>query len=157
MPAAQMTADQKPADQDLFNLINEFVKSREEDKGTERRTQRRMPFRCTQRIAPYVGGHLPDRSRFREVQCYDISSGGFSFLAPRTPDFELFVAAFGADPDAICLTARVAHTSTVQVYSCGLVERVRHDCQPTNGCGPHGCQRDPMFLVGCRFVGRVFL
>ncbi|MHB1038635.1 MAG: hypothetical protein ACYC35_29590 [Pirellulales bacterium] len=152
-----MPTPQKSADRDFFNLIHDLMKARKEGKGVERRSRRRMSFRCAQRIAPYIGGRLPDRSLFGEVQCYDISSCGFSFLSPRAPDFELFVVAFGADPDATCLTARVTHMSNVQVYSCGLVERVLQDRQTASKCGPHGCHRDPMFLVGCRFVGRVFL
>lgn len=102
-------------------------------KPVDRRDQPRRPFPTGQFIAPYAEGQVPTREMFRQVPCHDISSGGFSFLLPDPPDFELFVVALDAPPKVTCLTAKVVHTTVTD-------------------SGPM-----PMYLVGCRFTGRIDL
>ena len=52
----------------------------------ERRGRPRRSYPYRQRIAPIIGGKLPDPHEFFEVQCNDISAGGFSFLSPAPPN-----------------------------------------------------------------------
>ena len=99
----------------------------------DRRNQPRRPFRTNQFIAPCASGELPTREMFRQVPCHDISSGGFSFLLPEPPEFRNIVVALGAPPKVTYLAALVVHT---RVHNSGPV---------------------PMYLVGCRFIGRVEL
>ncbi|HVX62073.1 MAG TPA: diguanylate cyclase [Pirellulales bacterium] len=102
-------------------------------KPVDRRNQPRRPFPTNQFIAPYAEGQMPTREMFRQVPCHDISAGGFSFLSPDPPDFEQFVVALGVPPNVTYLTAKVVHTTVT-------------DSGPV-----------PMFLVGCRFTGRINL
>ncbi len=101
--------------------------------GRERRTSPRKAYHYRQRIAPMVGGLLPPKRKFFEVQCRDISAGGFSFLLDRKPDFETLVVCLGRPPAETFFTARVVRCVEVQ----------------ENG--------ETWLLVGCRFTGRVQL
>lgn len=99
----------------------------------DRRGQPRRPFPTNQFIAPYLNGKLPTREMFQQVLCHDISSGGFSFHLPQPPAFDSIIVALGMPPNVTYLSGRVVHTSA---------------------SSPNG---QSMFLVGCRFVGRVEL
>jgi hypothetical protein len=79
-------------------------------------------------VAPYFGGALPGRASFREVECHDISSTGFSFLSSQLPDFEAIVVALGVAPQLIYLQAQI-------------VNRFQIDDGPA-----------PMYRIGCRFT-----
>lgn len=106
-------------------------RSGERPARTERRQHERRPYSQVQWIAPYAGGRPPDQSMFKEVKCHDVSAGGFSYLLAEPPLYDSLVVELGAKPDSIYLTASV----------------VRHE-QVAWG-------KTPLFLVGCRFTGRV--
>ncbi len=74
---------------------------------------------------------LPHPKSFREVQCHDISAGGFSFLLQAPPDHTSFVVALGTPPALIYMSARVTHAKPIEVDG------------------------RPMFLVGCAYAGRI--
>lgn len=106
----------------------------EEPKVTEtpeRRRHDRRPFQCIQMVAPCVDGKLPKLSQFRDVRCYDISPGGFSFLLGTRPGFEDLVAAFGANNSRLYLRARVRHVTPITF------------------------ENRKVLLIGCEYVGRV--
>lgn len=96
-----------------------------------RRMSPRRPFQYRQQVAPYHGGLLPGKASFREVECQDISSTGFSFLSSQLPDFDSIVVALGVAPQQVYLWAHI-------------VSRF-----PLND-GPA-----PLYRIGCRFVGPV--
>jgi len=99
--------------------------------NVERRRKPRRSYPYIQRIAPILDGKRPDQNAFQEVQCNDISAGGFSFISDAPPVSDSYVVALGCAPKFTFLTAQVAH-----------VTRVQHE----------GERR---FLVGCNYVGRV--
>lgn len=122
------------SNRDMLEAVQQQL-DEEERTGTpiDRRGQPRRPFPTNQFIAPYLNGKLPTREMFQQVLCHDISSGGFSFLLPRPPAFDSIIVALGMPPNVTYLSGRVVHTSA---------------------SSPNG---QSMFLVGCRFVGRVEL
>ena len=77
------------------------------------------------------GAAMPDDTQFNEWMCYDISSRGFSFLAPNQPDYHKIVVAFGTPPSLVYLTAEVRHATR----------------REENG--------RTQYIVGCRYTGRV--
>ena len=99
--------------------------------NVERRRKPRRSYPYIQRIAPILDGKRPDLDAFQEIQCNDISAGGFSFISDAPPVSDSYVVSLGCPPKFTFLTAQVAH-----------VTRVRHE----------GERR---FLVGCNYVGRV--
>jgi diguanylate cyclase (GGDEF)-like protein len=119
------------------DILEEVERQLEEEQATgtpiDRRNQPRRPFPTNQFVAPYVEGRLPTRETFVQVRCHDISSGGFSFLLSQPPEFETFVVALGMPPNVTYLTGRVMHST------------------------PAPADDNSMFLVGCRFTGRVEL
>jgi len=107
---------------------------REEDGPTEeRRRSPRRGYEYRQRIAPSYNGALPSSKDFLEVECQDISAGGFSFYMDEKPDFRDLVAALGKPPHVTHFTATVRR---VQEVDRGGRKR---------------------FLVGCQFRGRLHL
>lgn len=96
-----------------------------------RRKSPRRPFQYRQQVAPYHGGMLPGKASFREVECQDISSTGFSFLSSQLPDFDSIVVALGIAPQQVYLWAHI-------------VSRFPLDDGPA-----------PLYRIGCRFVGPV--
>lgn len=107
------------------------VKPVEKAARKNRRQSPRRPFQYRQQVAPYHGGSLPGKASFREVECQDISSTGFSFLSSQLPDFDSIVVALGAAPQQIYLWAHI-------------VSRFPLDDGPA-----------PLYRIGCRFVGPV--
>jgi PAS domain S-box-containing protein len=97
------------------------------------RSSPRRAFRCSQRIAPILGGQLPGPGDFFEVECEDISAGGIAFHLNRPPDFETLVIALGKPPQQSHVSARV----------------VRCTKDKREGAGG--------YLVGCSFTGKVSL
>ena len=99
--------------------------------GRDRRTSHRMAFQYKQRIAPMRSGRFPSPGDFFEVDCYDISAGGFSFFLDREPDFDTLAVELGTPPRQSFLAARVARFTSQ---------------------GSTGRRR---VLVGCRFLERL--
>jgi hypothetical protein len=97
----------------------------------DRRRQPRRPFPSHELIAPYVDGQWPAPGAFRQVRCHDISPGGIAFLLPKLPEYKSIVVALGIAPNVTYLAARITHTNTFQADG------------------------QPMFLIGCRFTGRL--
>lgn len=97
----------------------------------DRRARSRRSYPYVQRIAPMRGTSMPDETQFSEWMCHDISSRGFSFLAPNQPDYHKIVVAFGSPPALVYLTAEVRHATR----------------REQNG--------RTQFIVGCRYTGRV--
>ena len=98
---------------------------------SDRRKQPRRRFSRIQSIAPMVEGRFPSPDSFREIQCRDLTAGGFSFVLPAPPDFTQMVVALGTEENVKYLTAEVAHTTKLQQD--GAVA----------------------YLVGGRFTGRI--
>lgn len=99
--------------------------------GPERRTSARRSFAFRQQVAPYHGGSLPGRASFREVECQDISSTGFSFLSTQLPDFDSLVVALGVPPRLTYLQAQIVNRF------------------------PIADSAAPLYRIGCRFAGQV--
>jgi diguanylate cyclase (GGDEF)-like protein len=99
--------------------------------SNDRRGQARHRFVRTQSVAPYVKGEFPRPEAFRDVQCRDLTSKGFSFWHPTPPDFCSLVVALGRNGDVKYLLAEVTHTDMVR----------RGD--------------KTAYVVGCRFTGRI--
>jgi diguanylate cyclase (GGDEF)-like protein len=106
---------------------------RSAERSSDRRRQPRRPFPSHQSIAPYLDGVIPSTKSFRQVRCHDISPGGIAFLMHKLPEQGSIVVALGVAPHVTYLTARMTHSSTMQVDG------------------------QSMFLVGCRFTGRLEL
>jgi diguanylate cyclase len=81
---------------------------------SDRRKQPRRRFVRIQSVAPLVDGRFPAAETFREVQCRDLTSSGFSFWLPAPPDFKSMVVALGTDGNVRYLTAEVAHATKMQ-------------------------------------------
>ena len=130
----QFDAEWFESNRDMLEAVQQQL-DEEERTGTpiDRRGQPRRPFPTNQFIAPYLNGKLPTREMFQQVLCHDISSGGFSFLLPQPPAFDSIIVALGMPPNVTYLSGRVVHTSE---------------------SSPNG---QSMYLVGCRFLGRVEL
>jgi hypothetical protein len=96
----------------------------------EQRNYRRIRYWSVQRIA--LGDHAQpiDTEAFRSVQCFDISQGGFSFLADEVPGCETL------------LLAMVVRQETTYIRSQVV------SCRASN-------LRQGRFVVGCRFLDRV--
>ncbi|HVX14561.1 MAG TPA: hypothetical protein VHC22_25460 [Pirellulales bacterium] len=99
--------------------------------GKDRRQTARQIFEYRQSVAPYQGGLLPGKASFREVECQDISSTGFSFLSSQLPDFDSIVVALGVAPHLVYLHAQIVNRFQVVDGSA------------------------PIYRIGCRFVGPV--
>jgi hypothetical protein len=65
-----------------------------------------------------------------EVQCNDISAGGFSFLAADRPASDRVVVALGVAPRVAYLIAQIAHSTQFEQDG------------------------KTMFMVGCNYIGR---
>jgi PAS domain S-box-containing protein len=99
--------------------------------GADRRQLARRAYPYKQRIAAVVDDRLPEEDRFEEVDCRDISAGGFSYLADVEPNHTAIVVALGVPPSLTYLAADVLHARPTE-----------HNGQPT-------------FVVGCRYTGRI--
>jgi len=100
--------------------------------GPEQRSSPRREFHYYQLIAPVFGQRMPLRKEFFPVECRDISAGGISFVTEQRPDFEELVVILGRAPAESYFSARVVRVS-----------------QETRG--------KKLFVVGCKFIGRVTL
>lgn len=114
-----------------INTIPEIPRPPDVPSGRDRRVATRRAFDYRQFVAPYHGGALPGKASFREVECQDISSTGFSFLSSQLPDFDSLVVALGVMP----------HLMYVQAH---IVNRFQIADGPA-----------PLYRIGCRFSGQV--
>lgn len=99
--------------------------------GKDLRASLRRSYQYRQKIAPLSGQRVPGQAEFFEVDCRDISASGIAFFMDAPPKFENLVVALGRPPVQSHFTARV-----VRVV-------------PTTKDGRQ------VYLVGCRFTGRV--
>ncbi len=100
---------------------------------TQLRSSPRRAYPYRQSVAPLLGGKLPTKSQFKQVQFRDISAGGVSFLMSERPNFDFLVLQLGIDANVHYMSARVVNASET-VTDAGT-----------------------MYLVGCRFLERVHL
>lgn len=137
-------------DANFFNLIHTALGSQKKS-DTERRENPRQTFQSQQRIALPRQPGIPPESEFFDVRCRDLTRQGFSFLLAFEPKFKRLVAAFGAPPDAIYLSAQVTHCADVLLYPSGVaVPLEESDDQSATEAAT------PMTLVGCRFIERLY-
>jgi hypothetical protein len=152
---AAMKGNANAMDIGFYRLVHQLMGDSLRQRKLERRGRRRYRFWASQWIAPWDGGELPAEDAFFEVQCYDLTRGGFSFLLPELPQFPSLVVAFGKSPRWIFIGSEVAHCSEVLLHASGLIEKIE-DCSPTRTAQPLGGQSAKrMTLVGCRFVRRL--
>lgn len=117
----------------FFELVHQMMTPPENGDASDRRIKRRNNFPAVQLVAPYLGDQLPTREQLAEVQCRDLSTTGLSYFAPQPPGSDRVVVALATAFSVVYLSAAVAHCSSV------------------------GTSDKPMYLVGCRFLGRVHL
>lgn len=98
--------------------------------GVDRRSAERHSFACRQWIALFDERDTDQDRLFREVDCQDLSTGGFSFLVADIPEAEQLCIRLGAPGNFVYLTAQMV------------------SCKPIDTDG------GPGFLIGCRFTGR---
>ena len=98
--------------------------------NVERRKRPRRSYPYLQKIAPVIGGKLPDQDDFGNVQCNDIAAGGFAYFSDSAPPSDILVVALGVPPKVTYLTGKVAHSTKIR----------------RNG-------RD-QFVIGCNYTGR---
>lgn len=117
-------------DTSIYKQVHRLIAARlSEDRN--RRGKQRRGYRCIQRLAPCADEQVPGLAEFRDVECQDLSAGGFSFLADTAPACEMLAVELGKAPVLIYVMARVVHIS--ENWS--------------------GAERK--ILVGCRFTGRL--
>ena len=112
-----------------IDTIREEMQAAQTD-GQERRSCPRFPFSAIQTIAPCDGIQFPPRNTFSQVQCYDISRRGISFLWSAPADFQYVIVKLSPMPDPIYLVAQVKR------------------CEPVAGL-------KNQYLVCCQFLNRV--
>ncbi len=101
--------------------------------GVDHRTSPRSAFRFVQEIGPVVDGKLPSSERFFEVECCDVSGGGFSFYLDTPPPFETLIVRLGNTSQETFVSARIAHVR----------QMVR--------------QGETAYMIGCQFTGRIHI
>lgn len=117
------------SDVDFYTAVHEM--RREARLWAERgRASDRRAFSCRQWVAFYDEGDAEHERTFREVECHDLSTGGFSFLTSTIPEAERLCVRLGAPGKFVYLTARMIH------------------CLPVDTDGAPG------FIIGCRFLER---
>ena len=118
---------QTNADANFFSLVHHVIQAahgEDDRRGNDRRT-----YCCQQWIAAY-SGELPKKAEFRQVQCHDLSPGGFSFLADTAPETDNLVVALGKHPHLFVI-AQIVHWDwkmidgrEVAVVGCRFVSRI---------------------------------
>jgi hypothetical protein len=117
------------SDVDFYTVVHEM--RREAQLWVQRgRSADRRAFSCRQWVAFYDDGDAEHERTFREVECHDLSTGGFSFLTSEIPEAERLCVRLGAPGKFVYLTAQMVHCLSVD----------------TDGA--------PGFIIGCRFLGR---
>lgn len=69
--------------------------------------QKKVQVRHRVLIAPFVDGLFPEPELFREVECENLTSSGFQFLAPERPDFSEVLIQLGDDQTRLHMSATV--------------------------------------------------
>jgi hypothetical protein len=117
------------SDVDFFSSVHDM--RREAQLWSQRgRAADRRAYSCRQWVAFYDDGDADHERTFREVECHDLSTGGFSFLTPDVPEADRLCVRLGAPEKFVYLTAQMIH------------------CLPVDTDG------GPGFIIGCRFLGR---
>lgn len=119
------------SDVEFYTLVHHLrATAADSQAADERRRRRRTPFSCRQWVAVVRGDETPPESAYQSVACHDISTGGFSFLAPYVPDGDRLSVRLGLPGDWLYLSAQIAH------------------CKAVDG------DEGPAVMVGCKFLGR---
>jgi hypothetical protein len=118
-----------PVDPALHEAVEACLQAPASD-GKERRASQRFAYSAVQEVAACDGAQLPTSEMFRQVQCYDLSRIGMSFIWPHVPKFAQVFIRLAAPYRTICVVARVVR------------------CRPLDASN----QR---FLVGCEFLDRM--
>jgi hypothetical protein len=117
------------SDVEFFTTVHDL--SREARLWSARgRASDRRSYSCRQWVAFYDDGDDENERTFREVECHDLSTGGFSFLTPEVPEADRLCVRLGSPDKYVYLTAQMVHCLAVD----------------TDGA--------PGFIIGCRFLGR---
>lgn len=90
----------------FFDTVHILLEQDEAKQQAERRIEPRRMYQRLQLMAPVIGDKLPSQAEFRQVECYDISCRGFSYLEPDPPTYDTLVVALGEIPFSFLL-ARV--------------------------------------------------
>jgi len=114
----------------FYKQVHRLVSKRVQTGDANREKQRRGA-RCVQRIAACLDGRMPELVAFQEVECQDLSAGGFSYLWTEPTQAETLAVELGVAPVLFYVTARVVHVSEIRLGA------------------------DVRFLVRCRFIGRL--
>ncbi len=142
-------------DANFYRLIHQMLETPRDDKGFERRSEKRHAYRTAQRIARWDGSKFPDENQFVPIQCRDLTRSGFSFLTPTEPRFSTIVAEFGVAPDVFYVAAQILRSVPVMCYPSGLVAQMTDRGGVAALTGPPGEKGKAMFIVGCRFTRRL--
>ncbi len=149
-----MSLFQERADANFYNLVHEMVKDTPLE-GAERRQQSREPFLCLQRVASLVGDEFPEPSDFFDVQCHDLTRTGFAFYMTTRPTCRRLAIALGNATKTYYISAEVVRCSEVLVFPSGEAKTIGPSSARPNGRDVGGEVGEPMFLIGCRFLGRL--
>jgi hypothetical protein len=153
--AALMSNANAQIDATFYQMIHQFVHTPKGGESDDRRRQKRERFPEIQWIAPWNGFRFPAESEFLEVQCYDLTRGGFSFLFPHRPMFPFLVAGFGQKPDLLYIGAEPVRSIPVLLFPTGRVKHIREGEAEIDRRSSTGELGRPMMLVGCRFTRRL--
>jgi len=143
-----MLENQNHLDAALYSLVHELIDTSAPGRR-ERRSELRMSFIARQRIAPWSGEALPAENDYFDVQCYDLTRAGFSFIVPRQPPFTRLVARFGISPTETVMGAIIRNCRHVVLHDDGTI--VPQQPATTSPAG------HTLVLVGCRFTHRIEL
>jgi hypothetical protein len=93
----------------------------------ERRKATRLPYACTQLVAPSDGIKLPGPADLFPTRCRDLSTRGMSFVWPSRPRFLHAVVALGRTSLIIVLCRIIHVTCEDDEYLCGcrFLKRIR--------------------------------
>ena len=98
--------------------------------GADRRSSQRRDYPYLQVIVPVIPAGQPGRGKSIVVECFDVSTGGVSFLLDYMPDFSDILVVLGTQPHVTTLLARIIRVSPTTV------------------------EGRSTYLVGCRFTRR---
>lgn len=101
----------------------------------ERRASNRWSYPAVQPVAPYGHWGFPKAGMFENVLCFDLSTGGISFILAVRPKFEFAVIGLGPAEQRKWFVIQVIYcreltpgTSKVLV-GCQFLERIRPPAQ----------------------------
>ncbi|NMC21168.1 MAG: hypothetical protein GYA33_12210 [Thermogutta sp.] len=141
-------------DAGFYELIHRIARQSQGTLLENRRAQRRIPFKTTQRIASIEDDATHRLGDFISVQCYDLNGGGIAFLLPDHPPFQRLIVELSCPLKKVFLLAEVAHTVAVYVYSNGDIMPEEMDIGDADQPLHASEQAERRVLVGCRFLSR---